>query len=149
MPVADSSISLSVAGPWCVSKPSKPVTYRPHKPGHRLRRVHLDEVHVRIPGGSFFCSETEAAPSRERQLPLPRSRHRVLNPLGISLLAELVRPPDGQLEADRGGTPAQFFDADRVRARLAGQVQLVVLVHQRSRDAQLARFDPFDLPAVT
>ena len=49
---------------------------------------------------------------------------------------------------DRRGAPAQFFDADRVGARLAGQVQLVVLVHQRSRDGQLTRFDPLDLLPV-
>jgi hypothetical protein len=59
-----------------VSKPSKPITHRPHEPRHRLRRVHLDKVHVRIRVAPFPCSETEAGPSRERQLPPGRSPHR-------------------------------------------------------------------------
>src|SRR5438874_9018140 len=107
MPVAGSPVSLGFAPPCCVSKPSKPITHRSHEPRHRLRRVHLDKVRVRIRVAPFPCSETEAGPSRERQLPLPRTRYRVLDPLGISLLAELVRPPDGQLEVDGRGAPAQ------------------------------------------
>src|SRR5713101_9000732 len=55
---------------------------------------------------------------------------------------------DRQIEVDRGGAPAQFFDADRVGARSAGQVQLVVLVHQSCWDAQLTRFDSLDLLAI-
>ena len=53
-----------------------------------------------------------------------------------------------QSELDRCGAPAQLLDADRVGARLAGQVQLVVLMHQPYGDAQLTRFDPLDLLAV-
>src|SRR6266566_2448262 len=101
MPVADSAVSLSSAPSWCVGKPSKPVTNRSHKPGHRLRRVDLDEVEGRISVGAFLRSETEAGPRRERQMPLLRSRHRVPDPLGVPPPAELVWPPDGQVEVDR------------------------------------------------
>ena len=45
--VAGAAISLSFAPPWRVREPSKPLTYRSHKPGHRrVRRMHFDGVHL-------------------------------------------------------------------------------------------------------
>src|SRR2546428_10344134 len=101
MPVPDSPVSLSFAPPWSVSKPSKPLTHRSHKPGHRhLRRMHLDEVHTSIHVDPFLRAETEAASSGEGKVPLPRSRHRLPDPLGVLPPAELVSSPDGQPQPD-------------------------------------------------
>src|SRR4051812_29930251 len=110
--------------------------------------MHLDEVHVGIDVDPFLGLETEAGPSGERQLPLPRPTRSMLDPLDVPPPAELIRPPDGQLEVDGCRAPAQLFDAARVRTRLTGQVQLLIFVHQPSWDAQLTGFDPFDLLAV-
>ena len=53
-------VSSSFALPCGMRKPGKPVTHRPHKPWHRLRRMHFDEVRMRIRVDPLFRLETEA-----------------------------------------------------------------------------------------
>ena len=68
---------------------------------------------------------------------------------GIATFMRLPHLTDtSQLDVAFVGVPFDTAAGYRVGARLAGQVQLVVLVHQLSRNAQFSRLDALDLLAV-
>src|SRR6202521_4001126 len=103
---------------------------------------------MRIRMNTGLCLMLPRAASLKCMFSVPCANRRLVDPVGVPSLVEFVRPPDGQVEADRSGAPVQLFNACRVGTRLAGQVQLLVLVHQARRDTQLASFDPLNLLAV-
>src|SRR6266478_4409147 len=103
-------------------------------------------MRIRVTTG--LCLMLPGAASLKCTLSVPCAKRRLIDPVSVPSLVKFVRPPDGQLEADRSGAPAQLFNACRVGTRLARQVQLLVLVDQVRRDTQFAGFDPLNLLAV-
>src|SRR5437588_5075844 len=105
-----------------MTEPRVPVRYRPHEPRHRFSRVHLDEVGVRVRVDAVPRTLRPVRPSTQRPLALRGPGRGVLDPVGISPLAELVGPPDAQLETNQALCPAKLLHADRIRARSTRQV---------------------------
>jgi hypothetical protein len=145
----NSTAAGSISDVLASDKPLMPASHWPHEPRHPVGGVHFDEVGARV------RMDTRQSPdffprvmSADRHATLTRSVCCAMNPLRITLLAELVRSPDGQLETNGSGLPAQVLNADRGGARLAGQIQLLIRIDQTRWDAQLAGLDSLDLLTV-
>jgi hypothetical protein len=106
--------------PVVAAQPRIPVSNWPHEPRHGFRGMHLDEIPLRVRVDPRVRGVPPMVTSIECLPALLRSRRRLLDPLGIPSLAELVQPPDGELESDRAGVPTEVLHAHRVRAGLAG-----------------------------
>ena len=85
----------------CVAQPRVPLGHRAHEPRHGLSGMHFYKVGVRVGMNTCLCPFLPARSTIHCQVVLFRATRRVLDPFGVPSLAELVRPPDGQLQPPR------------------------------------------------
>lgn len=96
---ADASVRLSAALRR-LAKPGVPASHRAHEPGHAVSGVRLDEVGMRVRVDLPVRRGAHTHTRTACLIVLLCSRRGPLDPLVITSLAELVRPPDGQLQPD-------------------------------------------------
>src|SRR5216684_2323474 len=109
--------SLAIAA---LTQSSEPPLQRPHEPRHSIPKVRLDEVRTRvcIDRGRLLRLALQVVTGVPRNFVCLAPPLRLIHPVRVPPIAELVRTPDRELKAHWCPVPLELVDAGRVRARL-------------------------------